>query len=283
MNLPFSYLNVIFRNQSSSSVWLTAYCARIFQEASFYEWENHIYIDPNVISKAVSWVLRHQTEEGAFYEVTWLPDRKANSSLRWPNDNLRHRNISLTAHVLIMLETVKDLTGGLGGQVSLAQSKAMKWLERNLKLLGQWGDPYDVALVAYALQLSKSSSAEAAFGILAKNARDEGGLLYWGKEPIPPPPSKNENQRPFLLPRLPYKNDATNIETTGYALLVYTARQEPAVDAIVAWLNSQRLTDGGWASTQVNICQLYQDCIKALIIKSSQKAITHHFFSGCMR
>jgi hypothetical protein len=64
-----------------------------------------------VISKAVSWVLRHQTLDGAFYEVTWLPDRKMNDSLVWPNDHIRFRNISLTAHVLIMLDTVKDLTG----------------------------------------------------------------------------------------------------------------------------------------------------------------------------
>lgn len=83
----------------------------MFQEASFYEWENYLYIDPQVISKSVAWVLRHQTEEGSFYEVTWVPDRKANSTLRWPNDPVRQRNITLTAHVLIMLDTVKDLTG----------------------------------------------------------------------------------------------------------------------------------------------------------------------------
>lgn len=98
-------------NHSASSVWLTAYCARVFQEASFYEWENFIYIDPDVIAKAVSWVLKHQTVDGSFYETTWLPDRKYNSSLNWPNnDPIQQRNITLTAHVLIMLESVKDLT-----------------------------------------------------------------------------------------------------------------------------------------------------------------------------
>lgn len=110
------------RNQSHSSVWLTAYCARVFQEASFlfYEWENYIYIDPVVISKAVEWVLQHQNEDGAFYEITWSPDRKYNASVNYHrqlnesyyylDDNIRHRNISLTAHVLIMLESVKDIT-----------------------------------------------------------------------------------------------------------------------------------------------------------------------------
>lgn len=74
--------------------------------------------------------------------------------------------------------------------------------------------------------------------------------MYWGKEVVPLPPTKMENQKPFLLPRLPYKYDSINIETTAYALLVYVARKEPFVDDVVKWLNSQRLTDGGWASTQ---------------------------------
>lgn len=237
-------------NQSASSVWLTAYCARIFQEASFYEWENYIYIDPKVIEGAVKYVLDHQTREGSFYEVTWLPDRKMNDSLLWPNDTMRFRNISLTAHVVITLVTVKDLTGGLGARVSLAQGNAVKWLEKNLRLLQEHGEPYEVAIVAYALLIGKSSSAETAFDILSKLARSEGGYTYWGKEKVPDPPYKMENQKPFLLPRLPYKYDASNIETTSYALLTYVARQELFIDPIVKWLNAQRLTDGGWASTQ---------------------------------
>lgn len=36
------------RNMSYPSVWLTSYCARVFQEANFYEWENFIFIDPQV-------------------------------------------------------------------------------------------------------------------------------------------------------------------------------------------------------------------------------------------
>lgn len=238
-------------NQSASSVWLTSYCARVFQEASFYEWENYIYIDPKVITKAVEWVLEHQTPEGAFYEVTWLPDRKYNRSLNYENDDISHRNITLTAHVLITLETVKDLSSGLGARVALAQERAIKWLDRNMNLLEQVGDAFEVSIVAYALMLSKAPIAERAFNLLSRHARNEGGLMYWGRELVPQPPYKVENQKPFLLPRLPYKYDAENIEATSYALLTYVARQEIMVERIVMWLNAQRLTDGGWASTQV--------------------------------
>lgn len=99
-------------NNSDSSVWLTAYCARILQEASFYEWENFIYIDPQIIKRNVRWLLQHQSDDGAFYEVTWLPDRKMNKT-GFSDDfgELRQKNISLTAHVLITLATVKDLSG----------------------------------------------------------------------------------------------------------------------------------------------------------------------------
>ncbi|XP_014471965.1 PREDICTED: CD109 antigen [Dinoponera quadriceps] len=247
-------------NQSMPSVWLTAFCARIFQEASFYEWENYLYIDPEVIMQAVSWILKHQTPEGAFYDVTWLPDRKMNSSLNYENDIIAHRNISLTAHVLITLESVKDLSGTLGSQVALAAANAIKWLERNLKLLELHGNPYDIAIVSYALLVSKAAAAEQAFNILSDHRRSVSGMIYWGREAVPAPPTKMENQKPFHLPRLPYRYDSENIETTAYALLVYVARQEYNTEYIVTWLNSQRLTDSGWGSTQDTVW-----AIKALL------------------
>ena len=240
-------------NQSSSSVWLTAFCARIFQEASFYEWENYLYIDPAVISQAVSWILRHQTPEGSFYEVTWLPDRKVNHTFQDKSDFIRHRNISLTAHVLITLKSVKDLTGGLGSEVALRAGMAVQWLENNLEVLNVTGTPFEIAITAYALQLAQSSKAEQAFIMLSTRSWSIEGITYWGREYIPKTTDKIENTKRYTLPRLPYKYDSENIETTAYALLVYAARQDPKVDSIVLWLNSQRLTDGGWASTQDSV------------------------------
>ena len=81
----------------------------------------------------------------------------------------------------------------------------------------------------------------------------EGGYIYWSRKPVPLPAQRLENQRPFLLPRLPHSYDATNVETTAYALLTYVGRQELFVEPIVKWLNTQRLSDGGWASTQDTI------------------------------
>ncbi|XP_055639451.1 CD109 antigen isoform X2 [Toxorhynchites rutilus septentrionalis] len=255
-----SYLNrdgsfSLFRsdwNQSASSVWLTAYCARIFSEASFYEYENFIYIDPLVIQKNIHYLLKHQKEDGSFWEVTWLPDRKANQSSQDPrNEIIRSKNITLTAHVLITLSSVKDLSGRLSAGVASAEQKAYRYIERNIGLLKEYGSPYEIAIVSFALSKAKAPQAEHAFKILASHMRTIADLAYWGNEEVPQPPSKLENQKYFSLPRLPYKYDSINIETTAYALLTYVSRQEIfAVEAIVRWLNSQRLTDGGWASTQ---------------------------------
>ncbi|XP_049876767.1 CD109 antigen [Pectinophora gossypiella] len=265
-------------NQSASSVWLTSFCAKIFQDASFNEWENYIYIDPDVISMAVTWVLDHQTPEGAFYEVTWLPNRNDNSTIVVPKDTqlyremgghrgwvdsgarevnnslILQRNITLTAQVVITLETVKNLKDigireGLSARVVQAQQRAISWLERHMKLLDEFGEPYALAVVAYALTCSKAPSSEHAYRLLRKRQRSEGGLVYWGKEPVPQPPYKMENQKPFLLPRLPYKYDSNNIAATAYALLACMDHQDNN-EPIVMWLNAQRLHDGGWGSTQ---------------------------------
>jgi len=238
---------------SSKSVWLTAFCARILAEANFNEWENYLYIDPTVIARAVNWMIQFQSPEGAFYEVAHFADRKMNSSTSWPNDPIRYRNVSLTAHVVIALTTIRDLPGELGPRVAVARSKALSWLDRNINLLQKHGDPYEVAITAYAMMLAKSTSAETAFVLLRKHAREEGGFVYWSREPVPLPAQRLENQRPFLLPRLPHSFDATNVETTAYALLTYVGRQELFVEPIVKWLNTQRLTDAGWASTQDTI------------------------------
>lgn len=66
------------------------------------------------------------------------------------------------------------LPQGLGTEVATAQSKAISWLERNLKLLDVHGDAYEVAIVAYALMVSRSSSAETAFSLLARRAINDG-------------------------------------------------------------------------------------------------------------
>ena len=44
---------------------------RVFQEAKFQDWENFLYIEPAIISKAMSWLVQHQDNNtGAFFETS---------------------------------------------------------------------------------------------------------------------------------------------------------------------------------------------------------------------
>lgn len=54
---------------------------------------------------AVSWLLEHQTAEGAFYEVTWSPDRNSNATIAVPaNSGLfrgaAHLGVEVTTDIL---------------------------------------------------------------------------------------------------------------------------------------------------------------------------------------
>ncbi|XP_013776899.1 CD109 antigen-like isoform X2 [Limulus polyphemus] len=244
----------LFRWDNKPSVWLTAFCARIFHKASFHEWENFLYIDPDIINKAMNWLLKYQSEDGGFYETTIYPyDRKMNQTSERLGDSIHHRNISLTAHVLITLSEVKNLRGYLGSKVAAARTRAMRYLEKMLHIVKQYEDPFDLAIVTYALTLCNSVDGEEAFNMLDARMRETSGLVYWGKEPVPPPKTTIENNRPYLIPRLPHKYDSSNIAATAFGLLVHVARQAVIQKEIVRWLSTQRLTDGGWASTQDTI------------------------------
>ena len=61
--------------------------------------------------------------------------------------------------------------------VSLAISRGKGWLEHNLRKVERASRPLEAALVALALHEAKSTYAETAFGILARNARQEGKPL----------------------------------------------------------------------------------------------------------
>jgi hypothetical protein len=76
-----------------------------------------------------------------------------------------------------------------------ARQRAMKYLERNLPKIT---DPYDLAITAYALVLSRSAEADAAYGKLLQMKREEGGMVYWSPTRIVTNRVRYEFNRPFL-------------------------------------------------------------------------------------
>jgi len=64
----------------------------------------------------------------------------------------------------------------LGSKIAQGESRAIKYLERNMNSLNVSGEAYEVALVAYALMLTKSSFAEYASSTLVRLSRREGKI-----------------------------------------------------------------------------------------------------------
>nr|BAR45622.1 macroglobulin complement-related 1 [Ammothea sp. RS-2014] len=263
----------LFRWNSPGSVWLTAFCAKTLAKATFSEWENFIYIDPKIISRAMGWLADHQTDYGAFHEASiHTYDRKMNLTSDLSHDYERFRNISLTAHVLITLDEVKNMPGRVGAKVATAKTNAVRYLETMLNIIEKFDDPYEISIVSYALTLMRSSKGEKAFNLLDWKMKKSAGLYYWGKDEVQPPRVTIQNGRPYLMPRLPSKYYVTNIETTAYGLLTHVSRQAVIQKEIVFWLNSQRLHNGGWASTQDTVVAM--QALMAYSVKSRLRQVT---------
>ncbi|KAK8397836.1 hypothetical protein O3P69_004560 [Scylla paramamosain] len=265
----FDYLNkmliaIMFRyNEDGSfkmwgnvrpSVWLSAWTIRTIQQAQFPEWENLLYIDPNIISTTVKWLLQWQDKKtGVFRETPYYSNTPLNRKaapysygLKWQGP----KNITLTAHCLITLEqTINTLQGPVRGEANLARMQAVRYLEAELINIR---DPLEIAIVAYALSLANSVSKETAFILLDRMKRSENGLIYWSREPVQPNKRVYENnQRNLLQPKYEEEWDSHAVEATAYALLVYLIRDGIDIhqERIVKWLNGMRMHDAGFIST----------------------------------
>ncbi|CAG7731091.1 unnamed protein product [Allacma fusca] len=235
-------------NLSKPSVWLSAWALQIFHHASFPDWESYFYVEKRVFSSVTQWLLKHQNFDGSFSETQWftLP---LNKKMGFRKDVNGPMNVTLTAHMAITLHHVLgSLEGRLRVLASVAKNRAIQYLESTLISMS---DPYQVAITAYALTLTDSQSKEAAFDTLNKIKIDEGGMVYWSPGKVPENAIVHENSRPFIQPKNNEFWDSVAVEATSFALLTYLIRD--GITAIpekaVAWLNTMRLTDGGFIST----------------------------------
>lgn len=80
-------------------------------------------------------------------------------------------------------------------------------------------DPYEVAIITYALAKSRSPEADMAMSKLMALKRDEGSFVYWSRTKINPNRVRYEFNRPFMEAKDRQLNDALAVEATGYALL----------------------------------------------------------------
>jgi hypothetical protein len=88
---------------------------------------------------------------------------------------VENTNATLTAQVVISLKEIEASSGSLGSLTIPARMAAVRYLERVLDLLF---DPYEIAIVTYALTVVDSPMKDAAFEKLDGQKRSYGQYIH---------------------------------------------------------------------------------------------------------
>ncbi|XP_044278097.1 CD109 antigen isoform X1 [Varanus komodoensis] len=209
-------------SDNSGSTWLSAFVLRSFIQAQPF-----IDIDPYILEATASWIVSHQKTSGEFEE----PGRLLHTELQGGTNT----PVSLTAYITAaLLEYQTD-------KYAENIRRALNFLE--FKLSEGIPDNYTLALVTYALSLSRSAESKTALDTLNKRS-EQGELRFW----ISPSSELSDSWQPRSI----------DIETAGYALLAH-AKQERLLEGfpIMKWLSQQRNHLGGFSSTQDTIVALH--------------------------
>jgi len=236
------------------STWLSAFVLRTLYSAKEGDWESlNFFIPVDLLNKIASWLCTQQTDTGMFQELAPVYDRKQWSSTI-EIDGVEYKpNIALTSYVLISLVETKGLTGKAETCSASAKNRALQYLE---PLVGHVTNVYELAILAYALEVSGSNKRGDAFIKLDERKRTD-NQVYWANKKIPANDVNMVDTLPYYQPRKWYDNEGEGVEATSYALMVYLRQKNHTMASpIMQWLQSMRNTYSGQASTQDTITAL---------------------------
>ncbi|XP_071088373.1 CD109 antigen-like isoform X7 [Haliotis cracherodii] len=217
----------------SGSMWLTAFVIKTFHQAKPYT-----FIDDDVLTRAVDWMVARQKADGSFPE----PGRVIHKDMTGGSN----KGASLTAYVLIALLENNDLVGNVQQRIHTATTKALQFLENETP-----ADDYSLAIITYALQLAGSTKTDTSFATLNSHAIVKDGFKYWHRPEVKTTQSTTKYWRP------PSTKKAIDIEMTAYALLIFGEKNDFSGGLnIMKWLASQRNPHGGFSSTQDTVLAL---------------------------
>ncbi|KAL4230965.1 hypothetical protein ACF0H5_011338 [Mactra antiquata] len=217
----------------SGSMWLTAFVAKSFHQA-----KTQIFIDDEMLIRAIDWMIARQNADGSFPE----PGRVIHKDMQGGSAS----GLGLTSFVLVSLLENNDLTGGIQQRINKAVSLATTYVDNQIQ---HTTDDYALAISSYALYLAKSSSADAAYNKLYSDAIVKDGLVHWHK-------AQTSTSKSHWRPSHSQANPI-DIEMTAYALLVQASKQDFGSGMpIMKWLTSQRNSNGGFSSTQDTVIAL---------------------------
>ncbi|KAL6107852.1 cpamd8 [Pungitius sinensis] len=213
---------------SSGSMWLTAFVLKSFAQSRGF-----IFIDPEELRAAKSWLIKHQRGDGSFPAMGRILNKDLQGGI--------HGKISLTAYVVAALLE----TGVATEEEKVAVAKARDFLESNTYSAD---DPYTTALSAYAMALLRSPYAPLALRRLNHMAITQDGLTHWS---LTGSTMTHEDTFMGFSDGLSQSVVSAEVEMTAYGLLTYTLLGDVASALpVVKWLSQQRNALGGFSSTQ---------------------------------
>lgn len=150
---------------NETSVFLTAWASMTLRDAVYPEWEEKaLFIDPDLRSDIVGFLIGVQQPNGSWADLTTNMDRNK-FGIRYTNisGTYQQLNLSLTAQVLIALQTNLDIRGIPAKYLTGSINRGRMWLEKHFRLIT---DAFDMAIVTYALHLTNSAEQDSAFAML---------------------------------------------------------------------------------------------------------------------
>lgn len=223
-------------NDPSGSTWLTAYVVKSFAQAAEFT-----FIDTQVITKAIQWLLQQQTPNGDFSESGIFIKKEmqggSTSSAR-----------SLTAFVLVALYEARandQVTAEIKDRVNTAITSATNFVANGAP--ASIANVYELAISFYALSLVNHASKDLLLVELERKESIKDEEKFWQI-----PKTEADIIQPWQDWSPPdQKVRALDIETTSYVLLGYNLKDDTRNGTrILRWLGRQRRSNGGFQSTQ---------------------------------
>ncbi|CAF4289678.1 unnamed protein product, partial [Adineta steineri] len=211
-----------FGFSNETSVWMTAWTLMTLRDAVYPEWEEKgLYIDPNLRSDIVKFLVTNQKTNGSWAETTTIEDRhKFGIRLTNVSGTYQQLNLSLTAQALIALQLNVDIRGIPAKYITGAIQRAKQWLEQHFRLID---DAFDMAIVTYALHLTNSAEQDAAFARLTLFKRMNENGIYYSNLNLPAMTKTWPNVNPRYGPK-PVSTDfeAHAVSATAFVVMTYT-------------------------------------------------------------
>lgn len=221
--------------EEQGNVWLTSYTLLALSQANKY-----IYIDSNIITKGLEWLVNRQAANGSFIETGTIIHQELQN---------KKNSLALTAFVSIALLEISGKGQSKFTVDKYIINKALDYIARNLL---EEEDPLTLAISAYSLQLAQHPYKLNAVNLLDSKAQYKEGIKFWEK-----PMSEKEKKNPWnALPK------SIDITSTSYGLLaLLEANYFEDAMPILNWLVSQQSSLGSFTSsfdTVVGLQALYK-------------------------